>query len=78
MILSFMAETLRNMIRTYSVLQRLSEKQLTLNAEKCTFRMSKVVFMGLLLSKHGVGPTKEKVRAVAEASQPHTQKFAAS
>ena len=56
----------------YSVLQRLSEKQLTLNAEKCTFRMSKVVFMGLLLSKHGVGPTKEKVRAVAEASQPQT------
>ena len=67
-----MAETLRNMIRTYSVLQRLSEKQLTLNAEKCTFRMSKVVFMGLLLSKHGVGPTKEKVRAVAGASQPQT------
>ena len=56
----------------HGVLQRLSEKQLTLNAEKCTFRMSKVVFMGLLLSKHGVGPTKEKVRAVAEASQPQT------
>ena len=56
----------------HGVLQRLREKQLTLNAEKCTFRMSKVVFMGLLLSKHGVGPTKEKVRAVAEASQPQT------
>ena len=56
----------------HGVLQRLSEKQLTLNAEKCTFRISKVVFMGLLLSKHGVGPTKEKVRAVAEASQPQT------
>ncbi|KAL9964617.1 hypothetical protein ACROYT_G028280 [Oculina patagonica] len=34
--------------------------------------MSKVVFMGLLLSKHGVKPTEEKVRAVAEASQPQT------
>lgn len=54
------------------VLERLSEKQLTLNAEKCTFKMNKVVFMGLLLSKHGVGPTEEKVRAVAEASQPQT------
>ena len=31
-----------------------------------------MVFMGLLLSKHGVGPTEEKVRAVAEASQPQT------
>ena len=28
--------------------------------------------MGLLLSKHGVGPTEEKVRAVVEASQPQT------
>ena len=56
----------------HSVLQRLSEKQLTVNAEKCTFRMNRVVFMGLLLSKHGVGPTEEKVRAVAEASQPQT------
>ena len=56
----------------HSVLQRLSEKQLTLNAKKCTFRMTKVVFMGLLLSKHGVGPTEEKVRAVAEAIQPQT------
>ena len=55
-----------------SVLERLSEKQLTVNAEKCTFRMNKVVFMGLLLSKHGVGPTEEKVRAVVEASQPQT------
>ena len=54
------------------VLERLSEKQLTLDADKCTFRMNKVVFMGLLLSKHGVRPTKEKVRAIAEASQPQT------
>ncbi|PFX13291.1 hypothetical protein AWC38_SpisGene22635 [Stylophora pistillata] len=56
----------------HSVLQRLSEKQLTLNAKNCSFRMTKVVFMSLLLSKHGIGPTKEKVRAVAEASQPQT------
>ena len=55
-----------------SVLERLSEKQLTVNAEKCSFRMNKVVFMGLLLSKHGIGPTEEKVRAVVEASQPQT------
>jgi len=56
----------------HSVLQCLSEKQLTLNAEKCILRMTKVVFMGLLLSKHGVGPTEEKVRAAVEASQPQT------
>ena len=44
-----------------SVLERLSEKQLTVNAEKYSFRMNKVVFMGLLLSKHGIGPTEENV-----------------
>ena len=54
------------------VLERLEEKQLTLNAGKCIFGMEKVVFMGILLTKHGIGPTKEKVRAVVEASQPTT------
>ena len=43
-----------------------------MNAEKCTFRMTKVVFMGPLLTRHGIGPTKEKVRAVVEASQPQS------
>ena len=50
----------------HSVLQRLSEKQLTVSAEKCTFRNNRAVFMGLWLSKHGVGPAEENVRAVAE------------
>ena len=54
------------------MLQRLSEKQLTLNVEICTFRMNNLVLMGLLLSKHRVRPTEEKVRAVAEAGQPQT------
>ena len=43
------------------LLARLEEKNLTLNGEKCTFGMGKVVFMGFLLSKHGIGPTEEKV-----------------
>ena len=52
------------------LLARLEEKNLTLNGEKCTFGMGKVVFMGILLSKHGTGPTEEKVRAVKEATRP--------
>ena len=60
----------RNLIK---VLERLKERGLTVNAEKCTqFRMTKVVFMGVLLTRHGIGPTKEKVRAVVEASQPQS------
>ena len=34
--------------------------------------MDKVVFMGLLVSKYGIGPTEEKVRAVLESSRPAT------
>ena len=56
----------------HKVLQRLEEKNLTLNPQKCQFRMDKVVFMGLLVSKYGIGPTEEKVRAVLESSRPTT------
>ena len=56
----------------HKVLQRLEEKNLTLNPMKCGFRMDKVVFMGLLLSKYGIDPTEERVRAVLEAVQPTT------
>ena len=34
--------------------------------------MTKIVFMGLLLTKHGIGPTEEKVKAIVEASQPQS------
>ena len=54
----------------HKLLARLEEKNLTLNGEKCTFGMGKAVFMGILLSKHGIGPTEEKVRAVKEATRP--------
>ena len=53
----------------HKLLARLEEKNLTLNGEKCTFGMGKVVFMGILLSKRGIGPTEEKVRAVKEATR---------
>ena len=43
-----------------------------MNAEKCTLRMTKVAFVGLLLTRHGIGPTREKVRAVVKASQPQS------
>ena len=47
----------RNLMK---VLERLEEKHLILNAEKCTLLMTKVVFMGLLLTRHGIGPTQER------------------
>ena len=58
--------------RLIKVLERLQEKGLTLNQEKCEFRLSKVVFMGHLLSERGIGPTEEKVKAVVNAREPKT------
>ena len=48
------------------------EKNLTLNPQKCQFRMDKVVFMLLLVSKYGISPAEEKVCAVLESSHPAT------
>ena len=57
----------RNLI---TLLHCLQERNLTLNKDKCKIGMSQIVFMGLLFTKHGVGPTEEKVRAVHETEPP--------
>ena len=50
----------RNLV---TLLERLQERNLTLNKDKSKIGMiNQIVFMGLLLSQHGVGSTKEKVR----------------
>ena len=56
--------------RLKPVLEKLKEKNLTLNAEKCKFHMTKLVFMGLMLTTKGIGPTEEKVKAIVEAREP--------
>ena len=52
------------------VLNRLLEKGLTLNKEKCMYRMNELTFMGFLLSERGIGPTDAKVKAVQNATRP--------
>ena len=54
------------------MLERPSERQLTLNADQCTFLVYKVALMDLLLRKHGTVPTEENFRAIVEASKPQT------
>ena len=56
--------------RLHAVLERLEKCGLTLNGEKCQFEMDKLVFMGILLSEKGIGPTNERVRALVEAREP--------
>ena len=40
------------------------------NLKWCQFEMDKLVFMGILLSEKGIGPTNERVRALVEAREP--------
>lgn len=58
--------------RLQRVLERLKEKNLTLNAEKCKFHMTQMVFMGLVLSNNGIGPTEDKVKAIIDAREPQS------
>lgn len=46
------------------------EENVTLISQKNQFRTEKIVFMGLLLSKYGIGLTEEKARAVLETNRP--------
>ena len=56
--------------RLLAVLQRLQDRGLTVNAEKCQFGKQKLEFMGLSFSEEGVSPTNEKVSAIKEADAP--------
>ena len=55
--------------RLEKAMERIQDRGLTLNKEKCKFHMSELEFMGHLLSARGIGPTQAKVEAVTEARQ---------
>ena len=64
-------ETEANHLETYSlVLDRLEEAGLRLKKPKCEFMQESVDYLGHTISARGIQPTKEKVRAVAEAPTP--------
>ena len=52
--------------RFENVVRVLSSKGLTLNRNKCQFKMSHLEFMGHVLSARGIGPADVKVKAVVE------------
>ena len=56
--------------RLRQTIERLQECGLTLNAEKCLFNMDRLVFVGMLLSEKGIGPSEDRVKAVLEAEEP--------
>ena len=56
--------------RFENVVRVLSSRGLTLNRDKCQFKMSHLEFMGHVLSARGIGPADVKVKAVVDASEP--------
>ena len=52
--------------KVLQIFLRLLEKGLTLNFKKCVLRMTKLIFVGHVLSAKGVGLAEEKVKAVRE------------
>ena len=49
------------------VLTRLEEQGLTVNGEKCHFRLPRLTFLGHELSARGIAPSEEKIVAVVNA-----------
>ena len=56
--------------RLRKVLNHLQEVGLTLNKEKCQFRLHKLTFFGHKLTSDGVSPSEEKVKAIRDAEPP--------
>ena len=56
--------------RFENVVRVLSSRGLTLNRDKCQFKMSHLEFMGHVLSARGIGPAEVKVKAVVDACEP--------
>ena len=53
-------------------MERIQNRGLTLNQEKCKFLMSELEFMGHLLSARGIEPSQAKGEAVSEARRPES------
>ena len=58
--------------RLDAVLSKLKASGMTLNREKCVYRMNELQFLGFLLSEKGIGPAENKVTAVKNATEPKT------
>ena len=52
-----------------NVVRLLSSRELTLNRDKCQFKMSHLEFIGHVLSARGIGAADVKVKAVVDACE---------
>lgn len=54
------------------VLQRLKERNVALNKEKCVFGTKTLIFLGHRLSASGISPSQEKLKAIRDARTPES------
>ncbi|XP_052806647.1 uncharacterized protein K02A2.6-like [Mya arenaria] len=58
--------------RLVAVLQRMQDKNLTLNKQKCEFGKTSVKFYGFVFSDKGISPDPAKITAVQNIAEPKT------
>ncbi len=59
--------------RLEKVMQRIRERNIKLNPEKCTFKANEVSYMGHLLTADGLKPDPEKVAAIKNMHRPQNR-----
>ena len=64
--------------RLFAVLDRLKGAGLTLNEDKCEFRLPRLTFFGHEVTQKGVEPSDEKVAAIQHADPPQNASEARS
>jgi len=65
------SESLEKRLR--AVYQRLQEKRVSLNQEKCVEYCDEIQFLGFKISAHGIEPDDNLIKKVAEIPQPKTK-----
>ena len=60
--------------RVHAVLERCEKINLTLNKEKCVFKVKEVTYIGHKLTQEGIKPDDEKVRAINDMPAPTDKK----
>jgi len=63
--------------RVHAVLDRCEKINLTLNKEKCVFKVKEVTYIGHKLTQEGIKPDDEKIRAISDMPAPTDKKGAA-
>ena len=61
-------------VAVHKVLQQCKEVNLKLNKEKCQFRCTSILFFGEVISREGVQPDPQKIKALTDMPAPSNKK----